>query len=126
MNTEERRQEVLKRKAERLAARGPMKLGDTAVGASPPPRPAVEALPARAAAEAIIRWYRPVLAITDDRFVRSESNPDGDPRFVDPNAAASADLLAALETNRARLDAVIPSVGRIELANNSAYPWVGT
>jgi hypothetical protein len=79
-----------------------------------------------AALEAIVRWYRPVLTVTDDRFVISTANPNGDPRFDDPNAAASKALMDTLEKKRAVLDPVIRSVGRIELVNNSRYPWVGT
>jgi hypothetical protein len=124
---QERYRELVNRKAEKLTARGPMRLGATEVVATPPRRPATEAMASgRMVAEAIIKWYRPVLVITEDRFVRSPEHPTGDPRFVDPDTAASADLLAALETNRARLDVAIPSVGRIELTNNASYPWVGT
>ena len=125
---EERYRKLVNRKAEKLTARGPMRLGNTAVGTAPPRRPATEAMEpgGRMVAEAIIKWYRPVLVVTEDRFVRSPANPTGDPRFVDPDTAASADLLEALETNRVRLDAAIPSIGRIELTNNASYPWVGT
>jgi PLD-like domain/Trypsin-like peptidase domain len=76
--------------------------------------------------EAVVRWYRPVLAVTDDRFVSQSGAEGGDPRFVDPNEAASKGLMDALEAHRAVLDPVIRSVGRIELNNNVRYPWVGT
>jgi PLD-like domain/Trypsin-like peptidase domain len=76
--------------------------------------------------EAVVRWYRPVLAVTDDRFVSQSGDGGGDPRFVDPNEAASKGLMDALEAHRAVLDPVIRSVGRIELNNNVRYPWVGT
>src|SRR5262249_59041153 len=76
--------------------------------------------------EAVVRWYRPVLAVTDDRFVSQSGAEGGDPRFVDPNEAASKGLMDALEAHRAVLDPVIRCVGRIELNNNVQYPWVGT
>lgn len=90
------------------------------------PAAPVTGVPESAALEAIVRWYRPVLTVTDDRFVISTSNPNGGPRFDDPNAAASKALMDTLEKKRAVLDPVIRSVGRIELVNNSRYPWVGT
>ncbi|MBF9034413.1 hypothetical protein HKCCE2091_09190 [Rhodobacterales bacterium HKCCE2091] len=78
--------------------------------------------------EAIVRWYRPVLEIADDRFLLSDPDTaDGDLRFVDPNSAASDRLLSTLEDNRHRIDPRIRSVGRIELRNNSRFPtMVGT
>ena len=106
--------------------------------------PGIESMPAREAAtldpaappaghsdsaslEAIIRWYRPVLAVADDHFVRSVANPDGSERFPDPNQEASKKaLLDALEQIGSMLDPAIRSVGRIELVNNAQYPWVGT
>src|SRR6266480_5868669 len=72
--------------------------------------------------EAVVRWYRPVLAVTDDRFVSQSGDGGGDPRFVDPNEAASKGLVDDLEAHRAVLDPVIRSVGRIELNNNVRYP----
>lgn len=76
--------------------------------------------------EAVIRWYRPVLAVTDDRFVIATQSGSSDPRFVDPNQAASKALMEELERRRGVLDPVIRSVGRIELINNVRFPWVGT
>ena len=76
--------------------------------------------------EAVVRWYRPVLMVTDDKFVSQSANKDSDPRFVDPNEAASKGLMNTLEGRRTVLDPVIRSVGRIELINNVRYPWVGT
>ncbi|MFN0007229.1 MAG: phospholipase D-like domain-containing protein [Planctomycetota bacterium] len=127
MNTKDQRlEEFLRHKAEKLATKGPMKLGGRAVGGSPPLRAVVETMPRRSALEAIIAWYRPVLIIADDKFVRAEVNSEGDPQAVDPDEDMTAQLLTALEINRARLDGAIPSVGRIELTNNANYPWVGT
>ena len=102
--------------------------GSDAVGGRTSVEPALELLASTESAtlEAVIRWYRPVLAITDDRFVVSRSNPDGDPRFTDPNEAASKVLMDTLERRRSLLDPIIRSVGRIELNNNLQYPWVGT
>lgn len=31
--------------------------------------------------EAVVRWYRPVLGVTDDRFVSHSGDSGGDPRF---------------------------------------------
>ncbi len=118
---------LLRRKAEQVAAKSP----------GIQPRPQLEAAtadPAMAAGahtesgalEAVIRWYRPVLVVTDDRFVVSQSNPGGDPRFADPNETASKAMMEALELRRGMLDPVIRSVGRIELNNNVNFPWVGT
>jgi hypothetical protein len=94
----------------------------TAADPAAPPAAHLEA----ATLEAVVRWYRPVLAVTDDRFVVSAQSGTGDPRFVDPNAAASKALMDELERRRGVLDPVIRSVGRIELINNVRYPWVGT
>ena len=76
--------------------------------------------------EAVVRWYRPVLEVTDDHFVTKSEDDQSDPRFVDPNQAASTALLDTLEKNRNVLDPALRSVGRIELTNNIQYPWVGT
>ncbi len=118
---------LLRRKAEQILARSPGMEG------MPPSReapidPAAESVRRAESAtlEAVIRWYRPVLAVTDDRFVVSQSNPGGDPRFNDPNEAASKALMDTLERRRNVLDPVIRSVGRIELNNNVRFPWVGT
>src|SRR5262245_46477267 len=54
--------------------------------------------------EAVVRWYRPVLTVTDDHFVTKSDGDEGDPRFADPNAAASKGLMDALEKHRAVLD----------------------
>ena len=118
---------LLRRKAEQIAARSPglesmpgreAAAINSAAAAGAPQEPAT--------LEAVVRWYRPVLAVTDDRFVISQNNPGGDPRFIDPNQAASKALMDALEARRGVLDPVIRSVGRIELNNNVRYPWVGT
>ena len=74
----------------------------------------------------MVKWYRPVLEVTDDHFVTKSADDDGDPRFADPNKKASKALLAALEEKRSVLDPALRSVGRIELTNNVQYPWVGT
>ncbi len=76
--------------------------------------------------EAVVRWYRPVLMVTDDHFVTKSDDDEGDPRFVDPNKAASKGLMDALEKHRTVLDPALRSVGRIELTNNFQFPWVGT
>jgi hypothetical protein len=90
-----------------------------------PAAPPVNAQAESGQLEAVVRWYRPVLEVADDHFI-TKSDDEGDPRFVDPNKAASKELLAALEKNRRVLDPVLRSVGRIELTNNIQYPWVGT
>ncbi|ABD88953.1 phospholipase D-like domain-containing protein [Rhodopseudomonas palustris] len=118
---------LLRRKAEQILRKSPGMEGMSATempGADP--ATATLARPETASLEAVVRWYRPVLAVTDDRFVTSSRSPDGDPRFQDPNEAASKALLAELEKRRSVLDPVIRSVGRIELVNNVRYPWVGT
>ena len=76
--------------------------------------------------EAVVHFYRPVLTVTDDHFVTKSDDDDGDPRFVDPNKAASKGLMDALEQHRTVLDPPLRSVGRIELTNNFQFPWVGT
>jgi hypothetical protein len=87
---------LLRRKAEQIAARSPglesmpgreAAAIDSAAAAGAPQEPAT--------LEAVVRWYRPVLAVTDDRFVISQNNPGGDPRFIDPNQAASKALMDA-------------------------------
>ena len=115
----------LERKARQVAENSP--------GIPPPRRPSGSSTLEAAAPpesfgmpEAVIKWYRPVLVVTDDKFVRSETRPDGDNRFIDPDAEASRELLDALEAGRAILDPAIRSVGRIELTGNLRYPWVGT
>jgi PLD-like domain/Trypsin-like peptidase domain len=75
--------------------------------------------------EAVVRWYRPVLTVADDHLI-TQSGDTSDPRFVDPNEAASKGLMDALEKRRTVLDPALRSVGRIELTNNMQYPWVGT
>src|SRR5262245_28747138 len=72
--------------------------------------------------EAIIRWYRPVLAVTMDKFIQ----PAHPLAAGDPNPAASKKLLDSLEANRKTLDTALRSIGRIELQNNANFPWVGT
>src|SRR5262245_21018550 len=32
--------------------------------------------------EAVVKWYRPVLMVTDDHFVTKSDGDEGDPRFV--------------------------------------------
>jgi len=76
--------------------------------------------------EAIVRWYRPVLYVKNDRIDPERGPGLLDPRFVDPNAAAAAELINRLEARRDKLDPVVRSVGRIETKNNVNYPWVGT
>jgi hypothetical protein len=75
--------------------------------------------------EAVVRWYRPVLTVADDHLI-TKSDDNSDPRFVDPNEAASKGLMDGLEKHRTVLDPALRSVGRIELTNNKQYPWVGT
>ena len=120
--------EMLRRKAERILKRSPgMESMSASNLESLGSRGIAEGggLPtdaSRAVFEAIIRWYRPVLAVTDDRFIQ----PARQVSAGDPNPAASKQLLEALESNRATLDAALRSVGRIELKNNVNFPWVGT
>ena len=118
---------LLRGKADQLAGKSPgmeSMPAREAVALDPAAPPAARS--ESASLEAIIRWYRPVLAVADDHFVRSVANPDGSERFPDPNQEASKALLDALEQNRSMLDPAIRSVGRIELVNNAQYPWVGT
>lgn len=62
-------------------------------------------------AESIIKLFgRPVLAIRAGTF----------------DSPASETLRARLERARSLLNAVIPSVGRIEVKNHPTYDWVGT
>ena len=118
--------ELLRRKAEQIKAKGPEIEGMPPPGKKPGAEPGFEAVSEAASLEAVIRWYRPVLVITDDRFVRSDANPKGGARFNDPNEGASRDLLDALEKNRPHLDPAIRSIGRVELEHNAQFPWVGT
>jgi len=67
--------------------------------------------------EAVIRSYRPILAIANDRF-------GSNPRFVDTPIWSA--LSTVLEANRPLLDPIIKSVGRIDLANNIEFPAIGT
>ncbi|MGK9230958.1 trypsin-like peptidase domain-containing protein [Inquilinus limosus] len=115
---------LLQRKVRQIQSRSPGIEGMPATEMMPGGDPAAPRGPNTEAAslEAVIRWYRPVLAVVDDRFAQAE----GGKRLEDPNMAASRALLEALERNRARLDPAIRSVGRIELLNNGHYPWVGT
>jgi endonuclease G, mitochondrial len=65
-----------------------------------------------AAPETIVRLYnRPVVLIQNNTFV--------------PSTIENAEMRNRLEQARKRLEAAIPSVGRIEL-ENSSYDWVGT
>jgi hypothetical protein len=118
---------LLRRKVEQIMAKSPgmESMPALEMPTADPAAPAT-AQPEASTLEAVVRWYRPVLAVTDDRFVNSTQSRDGDPRFQDPNEAASKALLDELEKRRAVLDPVIRSVGRIELVNNVRYPWVGT
>jgi hypothetical protein len=53
---------------------------------------------------AIVRWYRPVFTVVEDRIARSEGKPPHvNLSFVDPNEAASKTLLELLENNRRAL-----------------------
>jgi len=127
MASDQSARDALEVKAKALVEIGPPRVGKKRI-TKPPRRPAGEAHVSggRPSVEAIIRWYRPVFAITDDRFVRGTPDAAGDPRFVDPSGGASDELLAALEAHRTTLDSAIPSVGRLELASNAHFPWVGT
>lgn len=116
----------LRRKAAQIIAKSPGMESMPMREAAPADPAAPGGQTESASLEAVIRWYRPVLAVTDDRFVISGANPDGDQRFADPNEAASKALLETLERQRGALDPVIRSVGRVELNNNLRFPWVGT
>lgn len=58
--------------------------------------------------------FRPVLIIRDNKIV---------PEFAGPNVIVWKDRLMSQQDI---LNAVIPSVGRIEVSNNAIYKWVGT
>jgi hypothetical protein len=118
---------LLRRKAKQILAKSPgIEVMPEVETLSLDPAAPVSARLEAADLEAVVRWYRPVLAVKDDRFITSVRGADGDPLFQDPNEAASKALLGELEKRRAVLDPVIRSVGRIELVNNVRYPWVGT
>lgn len=57
---------------------------------------------------------RPVLLVLNDTFSA---------RFEEPESTFWTDVLNAA---MARINAAIPSVGRIELVNHDSYRWVGT
>ena len=69
----------------------------------------------RRVAETIVRpSARPVLVIRNNRVTTEFLGPD------------SPTWAARIDSARAVLDAVIPSIGRVELRNNADFSWVGT
>ncbi len=69
----------------------------------------------RRAAEALVRYYgRPVMTIRDNALADD---------FAGEDSAVWRERLIA---SKARLDQIIPAVGRIELVNHPWFPWVGT
>ena len=69
----------------------------------------------RRVAESVVRPNaRPVLVIRNNRVTTE---------FLGPNSPTWA---ARIDAARAVLDAVIPSIGRVELKNNPDFSWVGT
>jgi len=58
--------------------------------------------------------FRPVFVIRDNQLT---------PDFVGPDSAVWKDRLMS---RQAVLNAIIPSVGRVEVTNNAIYDWVGT
>ncbi|GKX32536.1 MAG: serine protease [Rhizobiaceae bacterium MnEN-MB40S] len=69
--------------------------------------------------EAVIRWSRPVFWVTNDAV---------DDRSVDANGPGMPGLMEALNdsSNRSELERALPSIGRIEIADNANFEWAGT
>ncbi len=71
-----------------------------------------------ASLEAIISLHRPVFAIDHDQV-----QPDLTSNGLDPESSVMAKLV---KDNAARIDATLPSIGRIDLPGDENYPWAGT
>jgi S1-C subfamily serine protease len=102
--------------APRVARMSKVKMNEDVTGGIPhinlrpeaffPPKPMPESI--------VLAHLRPVLIIRDNKIV---------PEFSGPEVAVWKDRLMLKESV---LNAVIPSVGRVEINNNAVYNWVGT